>query len=114
MARVGKVLRGLFQFFVGHPLKIVLPSQPITRGTERAIWWRRISSGLGYEPISSPVRYGATEACWLLAIELLFRQRGLDLQYDRIFSFAIGWRRRRGRFNRSGWLGLTGGSATTQ
>jgi hypothetical protein len=29
------------------------PSQPITRGTERAIWWRRISSGLGYEPISS-------------------------------------------------------------
>jgi hypothetical protein len=28
------------------------------RGIERAIWWRRISSVLGCEPISSPVRDG--------------------------------------------------------
>jgi hypothetical protein len=78
------------------------------RGIEQAIWWRRISSVLGYEPISSPVRYGATEACLSPAIEFLFRKRGLDLQYDRIFSFAIGWRRRQGRCDRTGWLSLTG------
>ena len=33
------------------------PCGLIMRGIEQAIWWRRISSVLGYEPISSPVRY---------------------------------------------------------